>query len=228
MKTNKKNKGRGLIILGLVLLILGISILFYLKDKNKRQQAEALAVERQMAQGQMTQEDLPEDLVLPEGEVRELPGNIDVESLDKGDSIESEKAIGVIRIDKMDALLQIFDNTSERALLDGVGVVATTDPPSSQKGTICVLAGHRGSYRGLRYFLDIEKLDIGDEIKITTPKEILHYEIVEEEVIEPTDWSKFTREEDRTKLFLMTCHPYPKNDKRLLVKADLVFFSENE
>ena len=148
------------------------------------------------------------------------------DAADTGDAITYDNALGVIRIDKIGVVYPIFDNTNKKTLLLGVGVVDTTDPPSTKRNTLTVLAGHRGSGRGLDYFLHIGKLEPGDEIKITTRKEILHYRVVGDEVVEPNDWSRFIREEDKTKLYLMSCHPYPKNNKRLLVKADLVKYTE--
>ncbi len=65
------------------------------------------------------------------------------------------------------------------------------------------------------------------QITITTDKEILHYKVFEQEVIEPTDWSKFIREDGKSNLFLMSCHPYPKNNQRLIVKAELIMADGN-
>lgn len=107
-------------------------------------------------------------------------------------------------------------------MLEGSGIVEDTDIPTSEGNTITVLAGHRGGINETQSFLNIDKLENGDKLKITTREEELYYKVVYKEVIEPTDWSKFTREEGKTKLFLMACHPYPKNDKRLLVKAELI------
>lgn len=68
----------------------------------------------------------------------------------------------------------------------------------------------------------MDKLEKGDEIKVTTKEETLYYKVIGQEVTEPTGWSKFIREEEKTKLFLMSCHSYPQNYQRLLVKAELV------
>ncbi|MDO5041560.1 MAG: class C sortase [Peptoniphilus sp.] len=131
-------------------------------------------------------------------------------------------AVGVIRIDKIGVLMPILDNTSEKALLRGAGLLEETDLPSSKDNTIAVLAGHRGGRNESLSFIKIDKLINGDQIKITTAEETLYYSVVGWEVIEPNDWSKFTREEDKAKLILMACHPYPKNDKRLLIKSELI------
>ena len=205
---NENKKGKFLIYLGISLLLIGAAIPVKVYFKNRAQRKEAVKLEEQMLnQGAQKSAESP---ATPEA----------------GDAITYDNALGVIRIDKIGAVYPIFDNTNKKTLLLGVGVVDTTDPPSTKRNTLTVLAGHRGSGRGLDYFLHIGKLEPGDEIKITTRKEILYYRVVGDEVVEPNDWSRFIREEDKTKLYLMSCHPYPKNNKRLLVKADLVKYTE--
>ncbi len=141
---------------------------------------------------------------------------------DEADALLESQAIGVIRIDKINVVLPVYGNTTEEALLDGAGVVEDTNPPTSEKNTVSVLAGHRGGRNEKESFLNIHKLENGDEIKITTKDQILYYKVVGEEIIEPTDWSKFTKEKEKTKLFLVSCHPYPYNYQRLLIEAELV------
>ena len=203
---NKNKKGKFLIYLGISLLLIGAAIPVKVYLKNRAQKKEAVKLEEQMLSGK--------------------PQEKSADAADTGDAITYDNALGVIRIDKIGAVYPIFDNTNKKTLLLGVGVVDTTDAPSTKRNTLTVLAGHRGSGRGLDYFLHIGKLEPGDEIKITTRKEILHYRVVGDEVVEPNDCSRFIREEDKTKLYLMSCHPYPKNNKRLLVKADLVKYTE--
>ena len=205
---NKNKKGKFLIYLGISLLLIGAAIPVKVYFKNRAQKEEAVKLEEQM---------------LNQGAQKSTEPQVTPEA---GDAITYDNALGVIRIDKIGAVYPIFDNTNKKTLLLGVGVVDTTDPPSTKRNTLTVLAGHRGSGRGLDYFLHIGKLEPGDEIKITTRKEILYYRVVGDEVVEPNDWSRFIREEDKTKLYLMSCHPYPKNNKRLLVKADLVKYTE--
>ncbi len=85
-----------------------------------------------------------------------------------------------------------------------------------------MLAGHRGGRNGDQSFLNIDKLEKDDEIKITTREQIFCYKVIGQEIIEPTDWNKFMREEGKTKLYLISCHPYPQNYQRIIVEAELV------
>lgn len=212
---HKNRQGKFLILLGISLLLIGAAIPVKVHLKNEKQKKIALAMEEAMlkeASKKKAAAKKPAAAENDDGAAKSL----------QEDAITYENALGVIRIDKIDVVLPIFDNTSKKNLLLGVGVVKTTDPPSTEKNTITVLAGHRGSGKGLDFFLHINKLEPGDEIKITTRKQVLYYKVMGDEVVEPDDWSRFIREEDKTKLYLMSCHPYPKNNKRLLVKSELV------
>lgn len=212
---HKNRQGKFLIFLGISLLLIGAAIPVKVHLKNEKQKKIALAMEEAMLKEASKKKAAAKKPAAAENDAGAA------KSLQE-DAITYENALGVIRIDKIDVVLPIFDNTSKKNLLLGVGVVKTTDPPSTEKNTITVLAGHRGSGKGLDFFLHINKLEPGDEIKITTRKQVLYYKVMGDEVVEPNDWSRFIREEDKTKLYLMSCHPYPKNNKRLLVKSELV------
>lgn len=209
-------KNRIFTILGALLIICSAFWIFSIKQNENRKRADALEVEKQFAQS------------ISLDEKKDAPGeaanrtSYDVEEDDiERDDIQSDKAIGVLRIDKLNLLAQVFDNTESGSLYDGVGVIESTDLPSSKPGTTCAIAGHRGGVNEELSFLNIDKLEVGDEIQITTKDEVLVYKVTGSEIIEPDDWSKFTREEDKSKLVLMTCNPYPTDKERLLVYSEL-------
>lgn len=212
--SNKQKKdylSKFLLAVGLIFIIFSIAFLFLNHKRIELKKEESINLEKQIKQ------ELPP---FENYEQENRPEEIEQNVASK-DSIK-DTAIGVLRIDKIGVITPISDNTSEQSLLEGSGIVEDTDIPTSEENTITVLAGHRGGINETQSFLNIDKLEKGDELKITTREEELYYKVVDKEVIEPTDWSKFTREEGKTKLFLMACHPYPKNDKRLLVKAELI------
>lgn len=204
-----------LLIIGVLLIISSAIWLGAIKIRENRMRQEALELEREF-QNKALDRDVEEPL-----DSSEEPEESGTDESIERDEITTGNAIGVIRIDKIAVLAQIFDNDRQDTLLKGVGVIETTDLPSSQLGTTCALAGHRGGVNEDLSFLNIDQLVDGDEIKVTTKYEVLVYKVTGSEVIEPDDWSKFTRDEKESKLILMTCHPYPKNDKRLLVYAEL-------
>ena len=209
-------KNRIFTILGALLIICSAFWIFSIKQIENKKRADALEAENQFVQS------------ISNDEKKDTPGeaanrtSYDVEEDDiERDDIKSDKAIGVLRIDKLNLLAQVFDNTESGSLYDGVGVIESTDLPSSKPGTTCAIAGHRGGVNEELSFLNIDKLEFGDEIKITTKDEVLVYKVTGSEIIEPDDWSKFTREEDKSKLVLMTCHPYPTDKERLLVYSEI-------
>lgn len=209
-KQKKDHLSKFLLAVGLIFIVFSIAFLFLNHKRIELKKEESINLEKQIKQ----------ELPPFENYEQERPEEIKQNVAPK-DSIK-DTAIGVLRIDKIGVITPISDNTSEQSLLEGSGIVEDTDIPTSEGNTITVLAGHRGGINETQSFLNIDKLENGDKLKITTREEELYYKVVDKEVIEPTDWSKFTREEGKTKLFLMACHPYPKNDKRLLVKAELV------
>lgn len=140
---------------------------------------------------------------------------------DTGECAQKYKnAIGFLEISKLNLNLPIFPDTSQKSLKNGVGIVAGTDVPRAETATTAVIAGHRGGYNGRMSFRYIDRLSQGDEIKVITAACNLVYRVIGSEVIEPTDWSKFKHFENKNLLILMACHPYPKNDKRLLIYAE--------
>ncbi len=128
-----------------------------------------------------------------------------------------QEAISYIEIQKIGVILPVFMDTSFTHLMYGVGVVEGTDAPNPAPNVTSVLAGHRGGYYGEQTFLRINELTDGDTLVITTQNEDLVYEYSSQEVISSTDWSHFYREQDKSKLVLLTCHPYPQNTERLIV-----------
>lgn len=209
-------KNRIFTILGALLIICSALWILSIKQNENKKRADALEVEKNFEQSISLDEkkdESQEDINLTLDDAKEDGVERDV--------IKSDKAIGVLRIDKLNLLAQVFDNTESGSLYDGVGVIESTDLPSSKPGTTCAIAGHRGGVNEELSFLNIDKLEFGDEIKITTKDEVLVYKVTGSEIIEPDDWSKFTREEDKSKLVLMTCHPYPTDKERLLVYSEL-------
>ena len=216
-----KNRGKFYIIIGLVFILAGISFIGYQKYRLAQRNKAAKDLEERM-QAMASENKKPDVLDFNKKDSEEDVEDFEVR--DEGDTelLDKEDALAVIRIDKLDILLPIYPSTREKYLRDGVGIIETTDKPVSEAGTTCALAGHRGGYNEDDSFLHIDKLEEGDEIKITSAEEVLTYKVYEKEIIKPDDWSKFNREEEKTKLVLMTCHPYPYDYERLLVKAYLV------
>lgn len=205
-----------LLIIGVLLIISSAIWLGSIKVRENRMRQEALELEREFQKEAL--EDNLEEVDKSTKDTAEERGSD--KPIDR-DEITNDKAIAVIRIDKIGVLAQLFDNDKQSTLRKGVGVIETTDMPSSELGTCSAIAGHRGGVNEDLSFLNIDQLGDGDEIKVTTKDEVLVYKVTGSEVIEPDDWSKFTRDQSKSRLILMACHPYPKNDKRILIYTEL-------
>lgn len=219
-RNQTKKSGILLIYCGIFLIVLSTGFLIYQNQRLEEKKEETIHLETHLTQDIKTKQG-EEQEEKKEERKEEIATPTNTPLNDEEDEITSS-AIGVIRIDKIGIVLPILDNASSQSLIEGAGIVEDTDLPSSKGNTITVLAGHRGGRNENQTFLNINKLEQGDEIKVTTKEDILYYKVVGQEVIEPTDWSKFTREEGKTKLFLISCHPYPQNYQRLLIKAELI------
>lgn len=226
---SRKNKGSAILLaFGTFLIILSASFLIHQNHRIENKKEEGINLEKQFEKSIKSENENSHDRKAEKSSSsKEVATTTNAVITDVADEIQNS-AIGVIRIDKIGIVLPIFEDASNESLLDGAGIVENTDPPSSKEKTVTVLAGHRGGRNEEQTFLNINKLEEGDEIKITTKEETLHYKVIGREVIEPTDWSKFTREKGKTKLFLISCHPYPQNHQRLLVRAELIKNIENE
>ena len=72
-------------------------------------------------------------------------------------------------------------------------------------------------------FYNVEKLEAGDEILIDGRTGLLKYEVVNKEVIDPSEWQRVLPIENRDMITLLTCHPKrPPRPKRLLINAQRV------
>ena len=69
-------------------------------------------------------------------------------------------------------------------------------------------------------FRDIQSIQIGDKIQLTTPWETLIYRVCDLKIINPDDSGEILIQEGRELVTLLTCHPYTQNYQRYLVCAE--------
>lgn len=129
------------------------------------------------------------------------------------------EAVGYLTIDAMDLQLPVYLGATRENMARGAAVLGQTSMPIGGENTNCVLAGHRG-WQGSPMFLDIEKLQPGDEVVLDTLWETLHYRVCEIRIIQPDDIDAVKIQEGRDLLTLVTCHPYPTNAQRYLVYCE--------
>ena len=87
---------------------------------------------------------------------------------------------------------------------------------AADKGAIQVIASHRG-WRGADYFRHIDKLAVGDTVKLTNLWETLTYTVADIQIIQPHEVDKIKIQQGRDLLTLLTCHPYASGGRQRVV-----------
>lgn len=129
-----------------------------------------------------------------------------------------ENIIGTIWIPRMEVELPIYLGATRANMKKGAVVLGQTSMPIGGKNTNAVIAAHRGG-GSTPMFRNIQLLQTGDKIQVTTPFETLIYRVSEIQIILPNEIDKILIEPNEDLLTLITCHPYTKNTHRYLVKA---------
>ncbi len=131
------------------------------------------------------------------------------------------KTVGVLSIPKIKEVLPIYDNTSEIALDNGVGLLENTSPLVGGKGHHSVITGHSGLSLS-RLFTDLPKLKKGDEFYIKVNNEIHAYKVDQIKVVLPNNIKYLQIDPDKDLVTLITCTPLFENTHRLLVRGHRV------
>ncbi|MCH5303632.1 MAG: class C sortase, partial [Ruminococcus sp.] len=114
----------------------------------------------------------------------------------------------VLKVPKMNNLeLPIFLGASRGNMSHGAAQLGETSLPIGGNNTNCVLAGHRG-WNGARFFLDIEKMEIGDMVYIENFWDKLSYKVTDIKIIDPDEIDKVLIKKGKDMVTLITCHPY--------------------
>ena len=116
------------------------------------------------------------------------------------------ETFGVISIPKMSLEMPLFLGASEANMAKGAAVLSQTSIPIGGESANAVIAGHRG-WNGYKYFMDIERLEIGDEVTITNVWETLTYKVVDIQIVSPNDVGAILIQQGRDMITLLTCHP---------------------
>ena len=130
-------------------------------------------------------------------EEREAPGGSEDEAL-----LSSGEVIGLIEIEALRLKYPIVEGAEGKQLACGIGHIPGTGAIGGRGN--CVLAGHRGSRYGT-YFKHLNRLSIGDKVKVTDKKGcVYYYEVDSWEVVRAYDNSVKAQGEER-ELTLLTC-----------------------
>ena len=127
-----------------------------------------------------------------------------------------DEILGVLEIPAMDLTMPVYLGASDEHLALGAAVLGSTSAPIGGSDTNCVIAGHRG-WRGADYFQHIDKLAVGDTVKLTNLWETLTYTVADIQIIQPHQIERIKIQQGRDLLTLLTCHPYASGGKQRYV-----------
>lgn len=127
-----------------------------------------------------------------------------------------DNLFGYIEIPAMDVRLALYIGADKDTLKKGAAILSQTSIPIGGKNMNCVIAGHRG-YHGIPYFREIENLEVGDKVFVTNPWEKLTYVVRKTEIIAPDDSDKVLIQPGKDMITLLTCHPYASHGKKRYV-----------
>ena len=133
---------------------------------------------------------------------------------------EEDKAVARLEIPRMGLNRIVVEGATADALTKGPGHFPETPLPG-QLGNAAI-AGHRTTH--LHPFFDIDKLQPGDQIFVTTFNGRYVYQVTGTEVVDPSDYADVIPTTDVTKatLTLVSCTPRYSATNRIVVRADLV------
>ena len=117
-----------------------------------------------------------------------------------------DEVFGVLRIPAMDLEMPIYLGANDENMAAGAAVLTQTSIPIGGENTNAVIAGHRG-WNGYPYFLDIEKLQVGDLVYIKNVWEELTYQVKTIRIVYPDDIDAILIQPGKDMVTLMTCHP---------------------
>jgi sortase A len=128
-------------------------------------------------------------------------------------------AYAQIQIPAIDVDFIVVEGTGYEALKMGPGHYSGTADPWDGWGRVGI-AGHRTTYQ--HPFLNLDRLDVGDEIVLHTEFGTFTYDISRVFVIPSEGSGKVLTQSKKPTLVLTTCHPKYSAAERLIVTADLV------
>ncbi len=129
--------------------------------------------------------------------------------------------IGRVKISVIGVDQPIYHGTSDAVLEIGVGHLEGTSLPVGGVGTRTVLTAHRGLATS-ELFTNLDRIEIGDTFTLEVFGDVLTYQVVTTEVVDPSDSRALYPSADRDLATLVTCTPLGINSHRILVTGERV------
>ena len=215
------------LVLAALLAVVGVCVMLWpVFTGHRLQSSAATAVQEFLADRDEPEQKYPELLAALQAYNQRIyaekqSGLVDLEACEESAAdlpaygIDDE-IIGVLEIPAMELTMPVYLGASDNHLAAGAAVLGNTSAPISGLNTNCVIAGHRG-WKGADYFRHIDKLVIGDTVKLTNLWETLTYTVTNIQIIQPHEIEKIKIRPNRDLLTLLTCHPYASGGKQRYV-----------
>lgn len=214
------------LLLAALLAVAGIYVMLWPVLTGHRLQADTDATVQSFLEERKPEEQYPELLAALQEYNRQLYAEkqcnlTDLEACEEPAAdlttygIEDE-IIGVLEIPAMELTMPVYLGASDAHLAAGTAVLGNTSAPIGGDNTNCVIAGHRG-WRGADYFRHIDRLTVGDTVKLTNLWETLTYTVADIQIIQPHEVDKIKIQPNRDLLTLLTCHPYASGGRERYV-----------
>lgn len=132
-----------------------------------------------------------------------------------------------LRVPSIDVDLPIYHGTSDETLLRGAGHLEGTSLPVGGPDTHSVITAHRG-LANATMFTNLDKVKVGDQFVIEVAGEVLVYQVITTEVVDPADTERLNPSPGKDLVTLVTCTPLGINTQRILVTGERVQASESD
>lgn len=215
------------LVLAALLAVVGVCVMLWPVFTGHRLQADTdAAVQEFLAERNEPEQQYPELLAELQAYNQRIytekqSGLVDLEACEEpavdltAYGIDDE-IIGVLEIPTMELTMPVYLGASDAHLAAGAAALGNTSAPIGGDNTNCVIAGHRG-WRGADYFRHIDKLAVGDTVKLTNLWETLTYTAADIQIIQPHEVEKIKIQQGRDLLTLLTCHPYASGGRQRYV-----------
>lgn len=214
MKSNQKKRIK---ILFIIVFICGLILSLYPFFSDlwiEHKQSDAV-IQYKKSVDQLTMEEIDRELKTAE------IYNSKLDNTNYYDTLSFDEVMFVVEIPSINLKLPVYHGTEDKVLSFALGHLQNTSLPIGSKGTHCVITGHTG-LTDVQIFDNLDKVQIGDTIKIHLLNRIIEYKADAINIVEPTDTSLLQPIDDKDYITLLTCYPYGVNSHRLLVRAERV------
>lgn len=223
---------KGIIIVALMTLLVGLGIFFYPDISNMYYQTVAVTDIRGYQKGTLSipGAEIEEMIQKAEAFNGKLSSTLSNDPFMTGEVNPYENdseyntllnvngVMGYIDIPCIDVYLPVFHGTSPAVLKKGAGHLYGSALPVGGEGTHSVISAHRG-LPSAKLFTDLDKIQKGDIFYYHIFDRILAYQVENIETVGPTELELLDPVEGKEYMTLFTCTPYGINSHRLLVRG---------